>query len=385
MDSRHGNAFLIDFYAVLGVERTADGETITKAYRQKQLHYHPDRYEGLAHEFKSQAAERSGLIAEIYAILNDPEKKQTYDAQLASWQGAISTDGYPVIDFSKPYFSPEGVFGREPDAKRREVTDKLIDSLAGFDSNTFTLVEQMFIASANPSPEIRRAYLEQLEKRDLFLSLRESFAWEEAGFHNQPTTERVTLDYHEHVEAQISEAGKKFGETVSKTLLMISTGEIKLLGTQGEAIATEITADPSQALALYQQRATERFTQVTGSVRHIATKRAELTQKRVDAIKAEYNPPQEKMFPFLAICMKPPNGKLWQCFYYDGESVTVHPDITSDELERLEDPAAAEEWIAKGRNILYFSIQNSIEYLDQLRELVMRHFDPLVNAEEEKE
>lgn len=381
MDSRHGTEFLIDFYAVLGTDRTADASEITRAYREKQKHYHPDRYEGLAPEFKNQAEERSKLLAEIYAILNDGEKKRAYDEQLAGWPGAISKNGNPVIDLTKPYFSPRETLTEEPDEAELARREKHALDFSGYDPNTFALVEQMYQASSDPSPEVRRAYQEQLEKRDIHLSLKEMFVWEGAGFHNQPSLDRIKLDYDKHAEVQIGEAGEKFRAAMNQTLLMISTGEIKLLGVQGEAITAEFVTDPSQALIAYQQRATERFTRVTERVRVIATERAELTEKRISAIKADYRPPQEKMFPFLAVCMETPKGQSWFCFYFNGKLVTAHPEINEDDLSKLNDPTVAQEWIQQERNIMYFTLQNTIEFFDQLHELVMRHFDPLVNPE----
>jgi curved DNA-binding protein len=63
-----------DYYAVLGIEKTAGVDQIKKAYRKLALKYHPDKNPG-----DKQAEERFKEITEAYAVLSDPEKKQQYD------------------------------------------------------------------------------------------------------------------------------------------------------------------------------------------------------------------------------------------------------------------------------------------------------------------
>jgi molecular chaperone DnaJ len=63
-----------DFYDVLGVPKTADAETIKKAYRKLAMQHHPDRNQGdKAAEAKFKEA------AEAYEILSDADKKSRYD------------------------------------------------------------------------------------------------------------------------------------------------------------------------------------------------------------------------------------------------------------------------------------------------------------------
>ena len=65
-----------DAYEVLGVERTADGEEIKRAYRRLAMKYHPDRNQG---ETKQEAEIKFKECAEAYEILSDPERRQVYD------------------------------------------------------------------------------------------------------------------------------------------------------------------------------------------------------------------------------------------------------------------------------------------------------------------
>ena len=63
-----------DLYSILGVERTADGAQIKKAYRKLAKKYHPDSNKG-----DSGAEKKFKDISEANAILGDPEKRKIYD------------------------------------------------------------------------------------------------------------------------------------------------------------------------------------------------------------------------------------------------------------------------------------------------------------------
>ena len=60
-----------DYYAVLGVDKTASQEDIKKAYRKLVKQYHPDSGSGNEEKFKE--------VSEAYEVLKDPEKRKKYD------------------------------------------------------------------------------------------------------------------------------------------------------------------------------------------------------------------------------------------------------------------------------------------------------------------
>jgi len=74
-----------DYYATLGVPRSASAEDLKKAFRQLARKYHPD-----VAKDKRGAEEKFKEINEAYEVLGDPEKRRRYDTLGADWQ-----EGFP--------------------------------------------------------------------------------------------------------------------------------------------------------------------------------------------------------------------------------------------------------------------------------------------------
>jgi curved DNA-binding protein len=93
-----------DYYAVLGVPRTASQAEIKKAFRKLAREHHPD-----ANPDDTAAERRFKDVNEAHAVLSDPAKRKQYDALGADWE-AYSRAGAAAGQAGADPFGPGGPF-----------------------------------------------------------------------------------------------------------------------------------------------------------------------------------------------------------------------------------------------------------------------------------
>jgi curved DNA-binding protein CbpA len=71
----------VNYYEVLGVERSASEQQIRDRFRQLARQQHPDRYKG---DDKDEAERRFQVLTEAVNVLTNPDKRRAHDSELSS-------------------------------------------------------------------------------------------------------------------------------------------------------------------------------------------------------------------------------------------------------------------------------------------------------------
>ncbi len=98
-----------DYYAILGVERSATTEEIKKAFRKVARETHPD-----ANPDDPQAEARFKLAAEAYEVLSDTGRRQRYDRGDVIDLSNLFAGLGGIDDLLRSVFGDSGLFGGRP-------------------------------------------------------------------------------------------------------------------------------------------------------------------------------------------------------------------------------------------------------------------------------
>lgn len=111
-----------DYYATLGVERSASADEIKKAYRRLARQLHPDVNDA------PDAADRFKEVSTAYEVLSDPSKRQLYDRggdPLGQRGGSGFGQGFSFDDIMDAFFGQAGG-SRQPRSRVQRGQDALL-------------------------------------------------------------------------------------------------------------------------------------------------------------------------------------------------------------------------------------------------------------------
>lgn len=95
----------IDYYKILGVDKSIPQKDVKKAYLKRAKQFHPD-----LHPDDPKAKAKFQALNEAYEVINDPEKRKKYDQYGEHWKEAEAFGGAsgPSGNGSSYYYSGNG-------------------------------------------------------------------------------------------------------------------------------------------------------------------------------------------------------------------------------------------------------------------------------------
>jgi len=145
-----------DYYALLGVQKSASKDDIKKAFHKLAHKFHPDKKEGDADKFKE--------VSEAYSILSDDKKRAEYDSygrvfggggpgagaggfqggagfDFSQFQDAFNQGGFDMGDIFSDFFG-----GQEAATRMRRGRDISIDLELSFRDSVFGVKRSVLLA-----------------------------------------------------------------------------------------------------------------------------------------------------------------------------------------------------------------------------------------------
>jgi len=130
-----------DYYAVLGVSRTATAEELKRSYRKLARELHPDVNSGNAERFKD--------VTAAYEILSDPQKREMYDlGGDPRGTGGGFGQGFGFNDIMDAFFGAGAGAARGPRPRQRRGQDALIRLEITLDEAAFGTTRELQVDTA---------------------------------------------------------------------------------------------------------------------------------------------------------------------------------------------------------------------------------------------
>jgi hypothetical protein len=108
---------IVDYYAVLGVQPSAEDVVIRAAYKALAQRYHPDRFAGS----KEEAHRRMSDLTTAYEVLADPLRRPKYDRRRSPYTRSVAASFNSPAKYASPALNPGEVLSTGPMRGRSRV------------------------------------------------------------------------------------------------------------------------------------------------------------------------------------------------------------------------------------------------------------------------
>lgn len=379
-EPREGIDYIVDFYAVAGIEPEADGSYINKAINKQVAQYHPDRLVGLAPELQARGERMSRLLNKARGILVDPEKRSQYDEIRTGWTGPLSKTGDPVITVSRAVQAEMAMKSAEEVEQSFLDGDDQVDTLAKYSQSRLDFLEKMMEAAGDNVPDdLRHQYEEALLEYDRNLSIKEAQRGDLLGLTDLSNKGyRASLSYGEDVVLEIEAAKDTQLEELRAIAMGKTARKLELLSGETAAASTELVDPATIRLPVY-------FETVAEQVKGIAEKRKSVAEKRLENYKPTYPEAelQADAKSFAAFGFLGESKTMWFSFSPDLDDGSFNAVATPDDVMELLQAGDYKAVIEKDFNVALLPVLEQLEMMDLLNEGINKYVSKYYPDDEE--
>lgn len=384
-EPQEGIDYIVDFYAVAGVERDAEQAEINKAINKQLGHYHPDYLERAAPELKARGERMARILNKARGILTSTDKRQQYDAIFDEWDGPVSTTGDPAIRIQDAMRAEMSMKSADDVIAAFFKFDKDADKFASSSQSRADLFEKMIEqAGGNVPDELREQYEATLLEIEQNLDIKESQRAELMGIASPVKFSRVTLGYGEEVSLAIEQAKITQLEALQARALGGTAHKLAILSGNTDFKSTDLVDVASIQLPTY-------FEPLAEQVAEIAEKRQTILEKRL----ANFVP----IYPEVGAQQDAKTGVVFGLGDKDADQATYEwftfiPDFSRGAIDAIEMPTHVGEMIAAanyqavfgaGFNVALFAPLDHIDLQTLLNEAIDKYINKYYPDDEEDE
>lgn len=384
LESIHGEDYIIDYYAILGVTQDATADEIKKAWRSIMRETHPDVVARASDKIQRQAERDAKFAQQAYNVLSDPEKRIEYDQLLATFpEGLISPDGTAILNLRRRTINTNYlVSGAKLDLTEVKAQAK---AMSGYNDEIFQFLKTQIETLESPPSPIIAAYMALLGQRLFYLTLLEDLSWEEAGVMKQDDTKHlVSAKAHlEQRQDQVAATREEIVDRVTKQTLALTAGGSSMLlsDSRHQVDEDQLQENPLAVAKKLSELATQRYDELSQAILDIAKDKANTLEELLKYLSWDYLTSEENLKNDLHVIIVNHEGKIIgeSGNKLEGTNMTNYgiKEFTGLTLQRLQEQNI--DWKVRDTSVVTLFLNSDIpDVLLQIAHVARLHFSKVL-------
>ncbi|MBN2421939.1 J domain-containing protein [Candidatus Woesearchaeota archaeon] len=211
-----GVDYIVDFYALLEVDRNANAATIRKKGNNLRRLYHPDKTRELPDDLSKEARRKFELYSKAMSVLLDDEMRTLYDERLNSFpEHLISNDGHAIEDLNRRHIDIDYLL--KGDVEDISKLEEYVKAMTNYSEEGLNEAREAYKAMPD-NKTMKKIYRSQLHSKINYISLMEGLMWAQAGVKGDTEPAGIITHVDDYTSCVDAEIEKVVNEQIPKNI-----------------------------------------------------------------------------------------------------------------------------------------------------------------------